>query len=265
MIVFAPTSFAPLLKISQDGGSTSPAIAVDIAGHGFPWFLPDGEHFLFASWGGAGRVSLRVASLSSIESKLVGEADSNAIYSDGRLLYLREGSLMAQPFDWKSLRVGGEAVPITEGVQRFMDLVTVGAFSASAGGLLAYQIGVSGGLRQLTWFDRQGKPVGTLGDPRAFFSIEFSPDRRKLAAAAPDSLGNYDVWMYDVARGLPARFTSDPAGEYYAVWSPDGQSVIFNSTRKGHYDLYRKAANGAGAEQLLYADDTDKVPYQLVP
>ena len=265
MIVFAPTVFAPLLKVSQDGGSTRLAIAADMAGHGFPWFLPDGEHFLFASWGGSGRVSLRAGSLGSIESKIVGEADSNAIYSDGRLLFLREGSLMAQPFDSKSLRGQGEAVPIAEGVQSFLDLVTFGAFSASAEGLLAYQTGMGVGLRQLTWFDRQGTRLTTLGDSRAFFSIEFSPDRRKLAASAPDALGNYDLWMFDVARGLPARFTSDPAGEYYAVWSPDGQSVIFNSTRKGHYDLYRKAANGAGAEELLYADNTDKVPNSWSP
>jgi|SRR5215469_11079089 len=47
--------------------------------------------------------------------------------------------------------------------------------------------------------------------------------------------------------GLPARFTSDPAGEYYGVFSPDGGTVVFNSTRKGYYDLYRKPASGAGA------------------
>jgi Tol biopolymer transport system component len=71
--------------------------------------------------------------------------------------------------------------------------------------------------------------------------------------------------LYDVARGLPTRFTSDPGGEYYGVWSPDGQSVIFNSVRKRHYDLYRKPANGTGAEELLYADDTDKVPTSWSP
>ena len=81
-----------------------------------------------------------------------------------------------------------------------------------------------------------------------------------MAASAPDAVGNYDLWMYDAVRGLPTRFTFDPGGEYWAVFSPDRRSVIFNSTRKGHYDLYRKPANGAGAEELIYADDTDKVP-----
>jgi WD40 repeat protein len=261
-IIFAPTVFAPLLKVSENGGNTSPASQASIDGSGFPWFLPDGEHFLFASWGGAGRMSIRVGSLSSLES---GEADSNAVYTEGHLLYLRGNSLMAQPFDLKSLRSDGEAEPIAERVQRFLDLDEVGAFSASSSGLLAYQTGSGGGLRQLTWFDRTGKQIKTLGDSRAFFSIEFSPDGRSLAASAPDTLGNYDLWLYGVARGLPIRFTSDPGGEYYGVGSPDGRSVIFNSVRKRHYDLYRKPAYGTRAEELLYADDTDKVPTSWSP
>jgi predicted Ser/Thr protein kinase len=114
-IVFAPTVFAPLLKISQDGGGSKLAVQTDVAmgaADGFPWFLPDGEHFLFASWGGAGRMQLRAASLRSTASSIVGEADSNVIYAGGRLLYLRENSLMAQSFDLKSLRTIGEAVPV---------------------------------------------------------------------------------------------------------------------------------------------------------
>ena len=267
-IVFAPDTFAPLLKISPDGGKTSNAVAPDTAmgtAHGFPWFLPDGEHFLFVSWGGAGRMNLRVGSLSSNATQIVGEADSNAVYSGGCLLYLREHSLVAQPFDVKSLRVTGEAAPVIERVERFLDLIEVGAFSVSATGLLAYQAGEGAGLRQLTWLDRTGKPLETVGEPRAFFDVELSPDRKRLAASAPDSVGNYDLWLYDMARGLPTRFTSDPGGEYWAVWSKDGKDIIFNSTRKGHYDLYRKSADGAGTEELLYADGQDKVPTSWSP
>jgi len=268
VIVFVPATFAPLLKISSDGGSTSNAVDADVAmgtAHGFPSFLPDGEHFLFVSWGGAGRMNLRVGSLNSTASKLIGETDSNAVYSAGYLLYLRGQSLLAEPFDLKSLTATREAVPIAGRVERFLDLVVVGAFSTSATGLLAYQTGAGAEMRQLTWLDRTGKPAGTIGEPRAFFGIEFSPDRKKLAASAPDTVGNYDIWLYDIGRGLPTRFTSDPAGEYWAVWSKDGKSVIFNSTRKGHYDLYQKSADGTGTEELLYADDKDKVPTSWSP
>ena len=155
--------------------------AVDYTGgNGFPWFLPDGEHFLFAAGAGSGHMIIRVGSLSSTDSAAIGEADSNATYAAGRLLYLKGTSLMAQPFDLSSLRTSGEAEPIAEGVERFLDLVTVGAFTASNSGLLAYQTGPGGARKQLTWFDRTGKPIKTLGDPRAFFSIELSPDGRTL-------------------------------------------------------------------------------------
>ena len=106
VVVFATTTFAPLLKISSDGGSPTPAVASDASmgvGHGFPWFLPDGEHFLFASWVGAGHMTIRVGSLSSAATSLVTEADSNAEYVDGHLLYLRGNSLGARSFDLKTL------------------------------------------------------------------------------------------------------------------------------------------------------------------
>ena len=69
---------------------------------------------------------------------------------------------------------------------------------------------------------------------------------------------NTDLWIYDLVRGLRMRFTFDPAVERGAVWSPDGRGIIFNSNRKGHYDLYRKASDGPGAEELLYADNLVK-------
>jgi len=263
MIVFATTTFAPLLKISSDGGSATPAVGADAAmgtAHGFPWFLPDGEHFLFVSWGGAGHMNLRVGSLTSKATTLIGETDSKAVYANGRLLYLRGNTLVARPFDLKTLRTSGEPTPVAEHVARFLALIQDGAFSASATGLLAYQNGADADLRQLTWFDRAGQPMGTIGEPRRFFDIEFSPDQRNLMASAPDAAGNYDLWMYDTKRGLPTRLTFDPGGEYFGIWSADGRSIIFNSTRKGHYDLYRKSANGAGPEELVYADETDKVP-----
>jgi Tol biopolymer transport system component len=74
-----------------------------------------------------------------------------------------------------------------------------------------------------------------------------------------------DIWLYDVARGLRTRFTFDPAAESDAIWSPDGKTIIFDSNRRGQYDLYRKAANGSGAEELLYAAQLSKVPTSTSP
>jgi len=263
-IVFAPTGGVPtiLQKISSTGGTPVQAVNVTAGStQRFPWFLPDGEHFLFSATkftGGAGRAVLLVGSLSSTAVKLIGETDSNAIYAEGRLLYLRGSTLMAQPFDLKALHTTGEAVPVAEHVETFLANGT-GAFSVSAAGMLAYQTGTGAVGRQLTWFDRTGKPVGTIGEPRQFFHIELSPDRKTLAATSAAG-GNLDLWTYDLARGLSTRLTFDPAAEVTAVWSTDGRTLVFNSNRNGGTDLYRKSASGSGAEELLYADDQDKNP-----
>lgn len=264
-IVFAASAFSPLLKVSSDGGKTSLAVETEVSGHGFPWFLPDGEHFLFASWLGSGHMTLRVGSLSATSSVEVGEADSNAIYSTEHLLYLRGSSLVAQPFDIDSLHTTGEPKPLAENIQRFMNLVGAGVFSASDSGILAYQVGADAAQYQLTWFDRSGRDLGILDEPRAFWNVELSPDGRTLLASSPDEVGNFDLWAYDLSRKVRTRFTSDPGGEYFGVWSADGQTVVFNSTRQGHYDLYRKSASGNGPEELLFADATDKVPRALSP
>ncbi len=258
-IVFIASEFSPLQKIAAGGGSVELATTSEVSGHGYPWFLPDGEHFLFVSWPGAGRATLKLGSLSSTKSTVVGNAESNAIYASGRLLYLRGNALVAQPFDVGSLRTTGEAVPIAEPVQRLGTLLYSGVFSASQNGLIAYQKGTDT-LTQLTWFDRSGKAIGKLGEPRAFFDLELSPDGKSLLASAPDALGNFDLWAFDLERGLANRFTTDAGGEYYGRWSADGGTVFFNSTRRGNYDLYRKSASGMGPEELVFADGTDKVP-----
>jgi hypothetical protein len=205
-----------------------------------------------------------LASLDSDEIKTVAETGSNAVYSEGRLLFLRESTLMAQPFDLKTLATNGEAVPIAERVQQSFSPNIIGHFSVSATGLLAYTTGVDDYGLQLTWFDRTGKALGTIGEPRSFSDINLSPDGKALVASVYGAQGE-DLWTYDLSKGLPVRFTFDPARADFPVWSPDGRSIVFNSVRKGHWDLYRKSADGSGVEELLYADDREKYPNTWSP
>ncbi len=262
VIVFSSNETGPLQRVPASGGTAGPATTLGATAdhsHRFPWFLPDSRHFLFEDFQpNNNEVSIQVASLDSKESKMVARTSSNAIYADGRLLFLRENTLMTQPFDVKRLAITGDAVPVAEQVGS-VTVDAVGLFSAASTGLLAYQAGAGAGNTSLTWFDRSGKPEGTLGDAGDFRTLEFSPDRKSLAASVVDASGNRDLWIYDVARGLRTRFTFDPAMDDYPVWSPDGRSIAFSSNRKGHFDLYRKSSDGTGAEELLYADNLDKM------
>jgi len=262
IIIFAPGGGQSSIRRVPSAGGASSSVFAEPAR--FPWFLPDGRHFLYQGVRSEGDATIRVGSLDGSPSKLLADASSNALYAQGHLLFLREGTLMAQPFDTARLATSGEAVPVAEQVQSVLGTGTAGVFSVSATGLLAYGGGGGRGGWVLTWFDRSGKQGRTLGDAVTLGAFQFSPDRKSVAAGIIDR-GNGDIWIYDVTRGLRTRFTFDAASDANPIWSPDGRSIAFRSNRKGHYDLYRKAANGAGAEELLYADDLDKIPTSWSP
>jgi Tol biopolymer transport system component len=254
VIVFAERISQTLQRVAAGGGVATPATTLDAAheiAHLFPWFLPDGRHFLFTVQAqlASTDVTLRVGALDSQEVKTIGPASFNTIYSSGYLLYLRGNTLVAQPFDDKRLVTTAAAAPIAEHVRTLLGgTINLGLFSVSPEGLLAYQAGPAGS-QQLTWFDRGGKPVGTLGDPGNFWSVEFSPDRKVVAVTRFDQ--NQDIWLYDVARGLPTRFTFSPSAEWNPIWSPDGRWIVYNSNVNGQRGLYRKAIDGIGTEESL--------------
>ena len=270
VMVFAPSSIGPLERVAAAGGAPSRATTlqgIDDFSHRFPWFLPDGRHFLFEDQiqFGSSDVMLRIGVLDSNEVKTLGPANSNAMYSQGYLLYLKENTLLAQRFDAARLATTGEPVPLAERVRSELYLGGVASlFSVSQEGLLVYQAGAAGGGHRLTWLDRKGRSIGTVGDVSDFFALELSPDQKNLVATR---LGqNVDLWLYDVARGVPKRFTFSPARDRQAIWSPGGQTIVYQSNSKGaEGDLYRKAADGTMAEELLYADGAEKVATSWSP
>jgi Tol biopolymer transport system component len=267
VIVFAQTT-GGLQRVPASGGAARPATTLDGAkgevNHRFPSFLPDGRHFVYGALiSSANQAMVRIGTLDSTEAKPLLGADSNALFAAGHLLYLKESTLMAQPFDPDSLTTTGEAVPVAEKVAHIYTLAgSFGVFSASGNGVLAYATG-EGGRLGLTWVDRNGKRLSNVGDPSLLSRVHLSPDG--TSAIVNTMSGNQDIWVFDLARRLPRRFTFDPAQEQEAIWSPDGRTIIFNSNRKGRYDLYRKNADGTGAEELLYADDMNKIPNSWSP
>jgi Tol biopolymer transport system component len=260
VIVFAP-NLGPLRRVAAGGGTPTSVIAVAqyTDSDRFPWFLPDGRHFLFETVGVAGTVVSRIGALDSSKAPtLAGPTNYGVVYTDGYLLYLRENTLMAQPFDEKGLDTKGEAVPVAEHLySSSISGGSVGAFSVSREGLLAYVQGAAAS-QQLTWYDRGGKEVGRVGDPFDIGSVELSPDHKAVAVDRLEQ--TIDLWIYNVAQGLRNRLTFSPAADQFPIWSPDGKSIVYRSNPKGRFDLYRKAADGTGNEEPLYADGVTKIP-----
>jgi DNA-binding winged helix-turn-helix (wHTH) protein/Tol biopolymer transport system component len=268
VIVFAPGS-GPLNRVSESGGQPAP-LRLDNEPkeptyYRCPCFLPDGRHFIYRAgatpiYSRDERNGIYAGSLESNESKLILRSDTNAVYASGHLLFWRDGSLMAQPFDDKHLQLTGDAVAIAERVQ-FNPLTVAAGFSAAQNGVLIFVSGAPG-VGQLVWFDRDGRQVGKLGDPGLVRRPRISPDGTRVAAAIFDpQVGTSDIWVYDLARNAKTRFTSDPAAEVSPVWSPDGRRIAFSSNRKDihGFDIYQKDSNGSGNEEILFESGEVKV------
>ena len=189
--------------------------------------------------------------------RLTPSDSSRAVYlSSGWLLWVRDGTLVAQRLDVEGKALTGDPVTLTDPVA--VDIISgAGALSVSVAGLVSYRTSGAGSQRQLTWFDRSGKALGVLGaaDEGSLSGPELSPDGRR-AVVHRAGQGNADIWIMDDAR--TSRFTFDASNHLFPTWSPDGSRIVFDSNRKGHRDLYQKAANGAGNEELLLESAQDK-------
>jgi len=258
-IVFTPTVNSPIYRVSASGGPITRLTMQDSSKnettHRWPWFLPDGRHFIFLAGSTftpreSATNSILMGSLDSKETKPLFHTHYQAVYASGHMLFLRQSSLMAQPFDAKRFEFTGEAVPIAEQVREDSSIAHAW-FSPSANGLLLYAEGAAKN-RQLVWFDRNGKQIEVVPGEDAYAGISLSPDGKKLAYYL-DGTG-FDVWGFDIARGVKIPLTfgaSSGQGNLYPVWSPDGKYVAYTSYRNGTYALYQKPADGSGGETLL--------------
>ena len=226
--------------------------------HRWPYFLPDGRHFLYLA---QQPNSIYAGSLDSKETKRLLVAVSRAVYAPpGYLLFVRQGTLMGQTFDAGRLELAGEPFRIAENVRS----VATGraAFSVSDRGTLVYRSGASNTVQRVVWFDRSGKqvePINQTGDSRA---PALSPDESRIVVERQDASGRSDIWMIDLARGTNSRLTFNPTDEVGPVWSPDGNRVVYASLSNGKGDLYQKLATGSGSDELIFKSDEDKVPYE---
>jgi eukaryotic-like serine/threonine-protein kinase len=123
-------------------------------------------------------------------------------------------------------------------------------FSVSSGDVLVTQTGKGASFSQLTWFDRTGKPTGTVGMPGPYANVRLSPDGRRVVADQTNSDGrNIDIWIHEPVGGTTTRLTFGLTDHQTPLWSPDGKQILFSLNRNLGVQLYLKNADGSGSEE----------------
>jgi Tol biopolymer transport system component/predicted Ser/Thr protein kinase len=258
-ILFTPAGLGAMLSIPSAGGTPSPAFgdATTAAAAGSPrWpaFLPDGKHYIFFQFdpnaaNAAGAIYL--GTLGSPAATLLVSSDYRAFFANNRLLFVRGGNLMSQELDLGKQKLVGTAVPI--------DGRGAAAFSLSDGGKLIFSGGQSS-ILQLGWYDRNGKLLNLI-DSGTFQDAHVSHDGKRVSAAKADAGGHLEIFVFDLLRSTKSQFSFSQSRDDDPVWSPDNNTIVFDSARNGRIDLYTRPADGSRQEELLYHDDLDKYPY----
>jgi len=267
LILFSSTGPGnPIRAVAATGGNSRAVTKLNTEGgetqHWDPFFLPDGRHFLYLAIGTktspGGPNGIYVTDLDSTSPKLLIPGGSNAMYADGRLFFLRQQTLVAQPFDLDRIELTGEPLVIAEPVITGGGVGIRGAFSVSQAGVVAYETGgveVGGNadtVSQLVWLDRSGKQLATVGEPARQQNAELSGDEKRVAVNVFDvTRRTRDIWLVDAIRGVRTRLTFGAGNEAGPVWSPDAMRIVFNADGQ----LHQKASNGASAEETLIADN----------
>jgi eukaryotic-like serine/threonine-protein kinase len=242
---------APVTRLNQTRGETA---------HAWPHFLPDGKRFFYLNRSNqTGMTGIWLASLDDSERpRRVVAGASNPGYAPpeprwssghGHVLFVHDGTLMAQPVDAKGLAPAGEAFPVAESVTYQGGGLYKAEYTMSATGMLVYR-STGTRMRRLLWRDLGGKQTGSLGAGSELYAPRLSLDGKRVAFSRRDG-SNTDIWVAELEGNTTARFTFDPGYDSYPVWSPDGATIAFSSAAAGPLNLYRKSSSGAGNPERL--------------
>jgi len=258
VIVFSDRR-SQLFSVPATGGEAHAVTTLDAenqeVAHQAASFLPDGRHFLyFAASTNEGRDATYVGSLDSTERvKVLDATASSAIYAPpGYLLFVRDGVLMAQRFDTSRMRLTGAPMTVAPNPEAAPD-TRVSVISTSTTGLLTF--GGDTPSARLVWFSRDGTQLNTVDAPTALHNPTISPDRRYIAADASGGGPQSGIWLIDIARNAPTRFSDG----IFPVWGPDqGSQISFTYPHgSGHADIVVRSLAGSGDSNPVLAGGPD--------
>jgi Tol biopolymer transport system component len=256
------------MRVSANGGTAEPLTKLDPAqhtSHRWPTFLPDGKHFLYLAMNHdnskAANDAIYYASLDGRENRLLLQTQSNAVYAAGYLLFARGDKLMAQRFDPEKAELKGDPRQVASGVINDSSMWHMDV-SATEDGLLLYSGGTLGDM-QLVWLDRSGKDLGVVANNVMWVAARISPQGDRATMEMGGESGTPDIFVLDLARGVRTRLTFGPVTNESPVWSPDEKWIYYSSLRNGRYSIFRKLADGSGAEESVFTGDHDDFPTDI--
>ena len=252
-VLFVRTPAGPILRVTAAGGAVATPVTrlgSNHAGHTYPRFLRDGRHFLYFVQGSSEARGAYLGQLDEPEGRRLFDSDSAAVYVSGHLLFVRQTTVYAYPFDDERLTLTGAAFEVADTTLGAIEGAGPNAVSAAPNGTIAFRVGLARPHTQFVWVDRVGPRNSTGGRPRQRCLPIGNPISDQVALLRRDSVGNADVWLMETRRGLLSRFTTHPAEDVFPHWSRDGRNILFSSNRNAEWGLYRKPATSGGEELL---------------
>ncbi len=271
-IAYAPSPASGLMQIPDTGGEPRPLTELDTeAGevtHRWPQVLPGGRAVLFtvhSSGAGFDDARIEVLDLEKNERKVLHHGASFGRYvPTGHVVYVREGTLYALPFDLERLEVTGSPSPLLEDLTAHPNHGSA-EFSFSDTGALVYSRGSStSAQRSLVWVDRSGASSAISADLNSYGTPSLSPDGTRLAVVVGQG-DEADIWVHELERGVATRLTFTDKGEWNPIWTPDGASIAFGSARESAGSIYLKPADGSGEAVRLTESESPQAPISWSP
>ncbi len=271
VIIFAPSHQSGISRVADSGGDPEPVTTVGDGqdSHRHPRFLPDGRQFIYVARV-AGDDPLHDVVLASLDTavtpQVIARSQSNADLADGHLLTVREGVLMATPFDPGDARVTTGGTPLVENILTLPG-AALAVYTPSRTGMIAYQTGAAtGAVKMLTLTDVESGVSQELGDPGQILHPVISPDGTQAVievSGASDS--GTDLWIVDLATGLRTRFTFAPGDETRACWSRDGERIYYQSEHDGSHRILEQPVEGQGGAAVILESTSEIFPSGVAP